>query len=147
MGLCASGKIADTFAGSTIHEGNRKVHIPIPEHLEDWQRIDEDNLHKAIHFFNKSYIKSRKEFLKKYGGDVHEEEIKKHRHKHEFNVKKLMKKNGLKQYAHLFDKMSPGDAARFAKNGLTFDKRKELHMKGEHYHKIFRSQKCAENCG
>ena len=66
MGLCASGKIADTFAGSTIHEGNRKVHIPIPEHLEDWQRIDEDNLHKAIHFFNKSYIKSRKEFLKKY---------------------------------------------------------------------------------
>ena len=65
MGLCASGKIADTFAGSTIHEGNRKVHIPIPEHLEDWQRIDEDNLHKAIHFFNKSYIKSRKEFLKK----------------------------------------------------------------------------------
>ena len=136
MGLCASGKIADTFAGSTIHEGNRKVHIPIPEHLEDWQRIDEDNLHKAIHFFNKSYIKSRKEFLKKYGGDAHEEEIKKHRHKHEFNVKKLMKKNGLKQYAHLFDKMSPGDAARFAKTGLTFDKRKELHMKGEHYHKI-----------
>ena len=135
MGLCSS-QVVDSFAGSTIHEGNRKVHIPIPEHLEDWQRMDEPNLHKTIHFFNKSYIRSRKEFLKKYGGAVHEEKIKKHRTKHEFSVKKLMKKNGLKQYAHLFEGMSPGDAARFAKNGLTFDKRKELHMKGEHYHKI-----------
>lgn len=139
---CLSSKVEIAAHGlsgkSTLHAGCRRAQIPIPEQLEDWQRLEEPLLHKTLHFMDKAHIKGMPTLSKSYNNEEHHEAATKHRDKHEFNVVKLMKKNGMKQYAHLFKGMSPGDAGRFAKNGLTFDKRKELKMKGEHYHQILK---------
>lgn len=147
MGICASlgiedkmGLGTDLSTSSILKGGVRKVHIPIPEHLEDWQRLEEPLLHKTLHFLDKSSIKSLEIFRKSYGQDDagHTEDLDTHRKKHGWSVEKTLEKNGLKQWAKLFRGMSEGDAARFAQKGLTYDKRGELHMKAEHYNKILK---------
>ena len=119
----------------TKNPGGGSQTIPIPEHLEDWERLEEKLLHKTLYFIDQSSVRVLSVFKKPYAqpDSTHEKDLQEHRKKHQFNIGKLIEKSGMKQYAHLFEGMNPAQAHTFLEKSLTFKRRKELHMKGEHY--------------